>query len=275
MENLQPWENAVLGAVAGPSAMPMFQPFIYWKNTYAILKQPFTFNPRLIYRGLPVSMMLQGPVNGTQFLGTGIAKNMMGGSAQESQSTLSDGQKMAAGMFGGCLSGLICAPQEAIMVQQQKQGGTLSQVAGSIVREHGPLRIMRALPATALREGFYTMGMLSLSGICADKVRKGAGFDQNNPGHEFQARIVGALGGGLTGAVISHPIDFIKTNQQGDIGMVKYRGLFQSGMALSREHGFFALYRGLLWRSMGIIVGTFTINMWKDFYAPLIFSHRF
>lgn len=271
MQNLEPWQNTALGAVAGPLAMPAFQPFVYWKNTYAILGKPFTLNPRLIYRGIPVSMLLQGPVNGSQFLGTGLAKNAIAGGRT---GKLSDTETALAGFMGGCFSGIICAPQEAIMVQQQKQGGSLSTVAKNIMGEHGALRIMRAFPATALREGFYTMGFLSLAGIFADKMRNRPDFD-GSPGMEFQARMVGAVGGGLTGAFVSHPIDFIKTNQQGDIGHVKYRGLLHSANALYHEYGFFAFYRGLPWRSTGIVIATFTINAWKDVLGPIFFPANF
>jgi len=275
MQNLEPWENVALGAIAGPAAMPCFQPFIYWKNTYAILGQPFTLNPRMIYRGLPVSMMLQGPVNGSQFWGTGAAKQVMGGKASEGSSTLTDAQITLAGFFGGCVSGFICAPQEILMVQQQKQGGTLTSVAKNIMGTHGPQRIMRGLPATSLREGFYTMGFLSLAGIFAQKVRDRPGFDINSPSDELKARMTGAICGGLTGAFVSHPIDFIKTNQQGDVGKARFHGFFHTGATLYKELGITAFYRGLPWRSCGIVVGAFTINAWKDILGPVFFPHRF
>jgi len=272
MQNLEGWQNTCLGAIAGPAAMPTSQMFIYWKNTYAILGQPFSMNPRHWYRGLPVSMLLQGPVNGTQFLGTGMAKRFMGGN--ERHSSLSDTQIIAAGMCGGMLSGLVCAPQECLMVQQQKMGGSLPACARRIVSEFGPGRMMRALPATCLREGFYTVGFLSLAPIFADKMRKREGFT-GSASEELQARIVGAVCGGLTGAVVSHPIDFIKTNQQGDVEKVKFKGFFQTGRVLYQELGFAAMFRGLPWRSGGIIINAFMINFWKDTLAPVIFPAAF
>jgi len=275
MQNLEPWENTLLGAIAGPAAMPCFQPFVYWKNTYAILGQPFTLNPRLIYRGLPVSMMLQGPVNGSQFLGTGWAKQAMGGKTQGAAESLNDLQKAFAGFCGGMLSGLICAPQEAIMVQQQKQGGTLAQTASNIMKEHGPQRIFRALPATSMREGWYTLGFLSLSGIVADKVRNRPGFNPESNQDEFRARMTGAIIGGCTGALASHPIDFIKTNQQGDIAKTKFHGFLQTGQVLYKEHGISAFYRGAAFRCTGIIVASFMIPMWKDILGPIFFAHAY
>jgi hypothetical protein len=275
MQNLEGWQNSLLGAIAGPMAMPCSQMFIYWKNTYAILGQPFSMNPRHWYRGLPVSMLLQGPVNGTQFFGTGLAKQAMGGKAQEGKdSTLSDMQIIAAGMCGGMLSGFVCAPQECLMVQQQKLGGSLQECAGRVVREHGPMRLMRALPATCLREGAYTVGFLSLAPIFTQKMRDRPGYT-GTASDELRARVTGAICGGLTGAFISHPVDFIKTQQQGDVAMGKVRGLFHTGKVLYKELGFCAFYRGLPWRSCGICMNAFMINFWKDTLAPVVFPSQF
>lgn len=275
MQNLEGWQNTLLGAMAGPFSMPVYQPFIYWKNSYAILGQPFTVNPKFVYRGLPVSMVLQGPVNGTQFLGVGWAKQAMGGKSDETASTLSDSQKAFAGFCGGNLSGLVCAPQELIMVQQQKQGGTLASTAVRIVKEYGPQRLFRALPATSLREGFYTMGFLSIAGIAGDWVRKSDGFNPNSPQDQFKARMGGAIIGGCTGALISHPIDFIKTNQQSDVDKIKFRGFLQTGSVLYQELGITAFYKGAAWRCSGIIVASFMINWWKDQLAPICFPSAF
>merc|ERR1712060_447553 len=144
-------------------------------------------------------------------------------------------------------------------------------VAKNIITTYGAQRIMRGLPATSLREGFYTMGFLSLAGIFANKVRQRPGFDPNSPSDELKARMTGAICGGLTGAFVSHPIDFIKTNQQGDIAKEKFHGIIHSGIVLYKEHGIFAFYRGLPWRSTGICVGAFTINAWKDVLGPIFF----
>jgi len=254
--------------------MPFSQMFIYWKNTYAMLGQPFSMNPRHWYRGLPVSMALQGPVNGAQFFGTGMVKHAMAGKESSGKSSLSDAQILAAGMMGGMISGFVCAPQEVLMVQQQKVGGTLGSCFKRIVGQHGAMRIMCALPATCLREGVYTMGFLSIAPIIADKFRKRPGFG-GSATEELQARIGGAICGGLTAAVISHPFDFIKTNQQGDVAHSKYKGIIQTGQVLYKEFGFFAFYRGLPWRACGICINAFMINFWKDSFAPLFFPEAF
>lgn len=274
MQNLEGWQNSLLGAIAGPAAMPTSQMFIYWKNTYAILGQPFSMNPRHWYRGLPVSMVLQGPVNGVQFFGAGLAKHMMAGKEAAGRSSLSDAQIMSAGMIGGMISGFVCAPQEVLMVQQQKVGGTLLASFQRIVGEYGALRIMCALPATCMREGFYTMGFLSIAPIISDKIRKRPGFS-GSAREELQARIGGAIVGGITAGVISHPLDFIKTNQQGDVAKSKYTDLISTGRVLYKEFGFFAFYRGLPWRSCAICINALMINFWKDTFAPIFFPEAF
>jgi len=87
--------------------------------------------------------------------------------------------------------------------------------------------------------------------------------------------MTGAIVGGVTGALASHPIDFIKTKQQGDIEKTKYRGFFHTGSALYKEHGVLAFYRGAGFRCAGIIVASFMIPMWKDILGPLLFPHAY
>ena len=57
--------------------------------------------------------------------------------------------------------------------------------------------------------------------------------------------MMGAICGGLTGFFVSHPIDL--------------HGFLHTGMTLYKELGFFAFYRGMPWRSTGIVMGAFTI----------------
>jgi hypothetical protein len=44
---------------------------------------------------------------------------------------------VGAALAGGCVSGLVCAPTELLMIQQQRQGGGLPQTAARLLREHG------------------------------------------------------------------------------------------------------------------------------------------
>jgi hypothetical protein len=172
------------------------------------------------------------------------------------------------------LSGIVCAPQEVLMVQQQKLGGTLVQQAGSIVKNHGILTIFRALPATSVREGLYTVGFLALAPIFAEKMRQREGFS-GSASEELQARVVGAICGGLTGGFFSHPFDFVKTNQQGDVAKDKFKGFFQTATVLYKEFGAAAFFRGLPWRCTGICMNAFMINNFKDLFAPIVFPSAF
>ena len=56
---------------------------------------------------------------------------------------LSAAEQVGAGFAGGALSGVICAPMELVMVQQQRSGGSLLGTAGRVVREHGAGQLFR------------------------------------------------------------------------------------------------------------------------------------
>jgi|EP01047_Picozoa_sp_COSAG01_P064968 hypothetical protein len=69
-----------------------------------------------------------------QFLSTGTIKRALTGGVER---RLSGAETVGAALAGGCVSGLVCAPTELLMIQQQRQGGGLPQTAARLLREHG------------------------------------------------------------------------------------------------------------------------------------------
>ena len=57
--------------------------------------------------------------------------------------------QVGAGFAGGALSGVVCAPMELVMIQQQRSGGSLLGTAGRVVREHGAGTLFRGASVRA------------------------------------------------------------------------------------------------------------------------------
>ena len=121
------------------------------------------------------------------------------------------GEKIAAGFAGGAISGIICAPMELVMIQQQRFGTSLIGAASRIVSEYGATALFRGLTTSCGREGLFTAGYLGLGPVFGDKLQKEFGFSK------AMGSFVGAAGAGIIAASLSHPLDTIKTCMQGDV----------------------------------------------------------
>ena len=62
-----------------------------------------------------------------------VSKAITSGESRE----LGAAEQVGAGFVGGALSGVICAPMELVMIQQQRSGGSLFSTAGRVLRDHG------------------------------------------------------------------------------------------------------------------------------------------
>eukprot|EP00965_Chrysotila_dentata_P164418 5429077-Pleurochrysis_carterae.AAC.2 len=68
---------------------------------------PFTVDPRVLYRGLSMSVLNMSVLSGVQFPITGFASKLVTGGSDRK---LTSAEKIAAGFMGGATSGIICAP---------------------------------------------------------------------------------------------------------------------------------------------------------------------
>ena len=59
-------------------------------------------------------------LTGLQFPLTGAVTKLF---TQGSDRRLADSEQIASGFIGGAISGVVCAPMELVMVQQQRFGG--------------------------------------------------------------------------------------------------------------------------------------------------------
>ncbi|KAL3925621.1 MAG: hypothetical protein SGPRY_003605 [Prymnesium sp.] len=205
-------ENTVLGVVSGTIEVTLLQPMLYCKNA-SQQGLPFTLNPRVLYRGLGMSVLNMSVLTGVQFPLTGsISKMITGGSER----TLSPSEKIASGFMGGAISGIICAPMELVMIQQQRFGASLVGATGRIVSEYGPATLFRGLSTACGREGLFTAGYLGMGPVFGEKLQKDFGVSKAT------GDFLGASGAGMIAATLSHPLDTAKTCMQGDVEQKTY-----------------------------------------------------
>ena len=223
LQRLTSAENTAIGLATGAIDVSTTQWVLYCKNA-SQQGLPLTMNPRILYRGYTMSLTNMCVLSGLQFPLTAIATGIFTGGKQRK---LSDSEEIGSAFIGGVLSGFICAPMELVMIQQQRYGTSLFSTPGKIIGDAGVGALFgRGLMMSCGREGVFTAGMLGL-GPTLRRSAEDAGYSKP------QAAMAGALGGGVIAASLSHPMDTIKTCQQGDVTQKTYRGVVHAGVEIT------------------------------------------
>lgn len=154
MQLLSPFESTSVGIVAGAIEVTILQPMLYCKNATQ-QKLPLTLDPRVLYRGLLMSVTNMSVLTGVQFpLTSSVTQMITGGQTRR----LKDSEMLIAGFAGGATSGILCGPMELVMIQQQRFGGNILGTPMKIVSEFGARDLFRGVIMSCGREGIFTAG---------------------------------------------------------------------------------------------------------------------
>lgn len=261
LQRLSPTQNLGLGMMSGVMAKLCNYPLLSWKNS-SQQSLPISFNPKVVYRGLPVACLNLGGVTAVQFWFTGFFQKLLSPGDQP----ITPMNQMAAAFLGGVCSGIPCSVWELTMIQQQRFGGSLMDVCKRVTSENGVAGLGRGMSVTVGRESLFTMAMLGVTPSIQRKLMEDFNMD---PSISLAG---GALSGALFSAVVTHPMDTIKTCMQGDIGRVKYTSVVGTGKNLVGEFGLAGgLFKGLQWRFTLICTTFFLVNKFKASIAPVAF----
>jgi solute carrier family 25 carnitine/acylcarnitine transporter 20/29 len=201
LQRLTSGENLLLGLAAGMGCKSLNYPLLHWKNK-AQQGLPISYNPSIVYRGLPMAMMNLGGTTALQFGLTGLFQKLLAGGADSSQ--LSKEMEMLSSFLAGFISGIPCSMYELTMIQQQGQGGSIMSTPARLVRNFGAKIYLRGMTTTMGRESLYTMGMLGGTPIIQRRLMEDYQVETS------VALAVGSLIGAVGSVVVTHPMDTIK-----------------------------------------------------------------
>jgi len=178
-------------------------------------------------------------------------------------------EEMMCGIGAGTVSALVGSPLELVMIQQQRKGNSTIQAIKSVAT---PSLILRGFEGTAVREGLWTCGYLSIPPIVRRELRTRYPdtFTTDNT-----ARVPAALLGGLFACYLTQPFDTMKTCMQGDIERKKFGSLTQTGRILFKESGFFGFYRGATFRYGRMCCAVFIMDYLKGVVSKLYYPDAF
>ena len=260
LQKLSSTQNLSLGMMSGVCCKMINYPLLSTKNAVQ-QGRSVSFNPSVVYRGLPMACLNLGGTTAVQFFATGYFQKLIAGDKQ-----VTDSQKNAAAFLGGIASGIPCSLWELIMIQQQNVGTSILKTPVEIVNGFGFGGLARGIVMTMGRESLYTMAMLGVTPTIQKELSERFKLEGN------LALAGGALSGSFFSATITHPMDTIKTCMQGDLHQTRYTNIRQTGKSLANEYGVAqGLFKGLSWR-IGLITTTFfLVNKIKETLAPVVF----
>eukprot|EP00808_Paulinella_micropora_P010460 g21205.t1 len=262
LARLTPGQNLVLGMSAGVLCKAANYPLLVWKNT-SQQSLPLSFNPRIVYRGLPMACFNLGATTAVQFFLTGFFQKLL---SVGDRKNMTPAKEIQAAFLAGSVSGIPNSLWELCMIQQQRFGGTIFGTPMRLVREQGITSLTRGTIPTVGREGLFTMAMLGLCPVVQTTLMNDYGLSNST------ALASGALISALFSATLTHPLDTMKTCMQGDVEQKKYKSMRETGTLIAKEYGVVkGLYKGYLWRSSLICTSFFLINFFKQQLTPVLF----
>ena len=153
------------------------------------------------------------------------------------------------------------------MIQQQRFGTSLIGATQRIVGEFGLFGagLYRGLACSAGREGAFTAGYLGLGPVFAGMLKERELLAPN------LCDFAGAAGAGTIAASVSHPLDTIKTNMQGDIERKVYGDMFATARTLYAQGGVGMFFKGWAIRTGRMICAIWLIGQCKDQLGPIFY----
>lgn len=259
-QRLSKRENATVGAVAGIADITGIQWAYYLKNARQ-QGLPLTLNPRILYRGYGANCINIGAGTCFQFAFNG----MLEAALTDGSRKLTAAEQLASGFVAGFASGIVAAPAELVMTQQQVKSGSLSSNVSRIVCA-GPAACLRGLTPTCFREGIFASAYLGLAPVLRSKL--GEKMPHTN---EEALRVLAAIGGAAVCGALSHPFDTVKTCMQGDVERKEYGTVRQSAKAIWARGGLGALYRGIEFRFVRQVWQVWVLDLLRVKLSPILF----
>lgn len=255
-------QSLITGSVAGAVEVGVNHPL--WNVKIRMqCGDPFTLNPRLLYRGIIPNAASMIPVTAIQ---VGLDRFFQHIFFKET-SKLSSAQCIASAFVAGVGSAPASCATEMVLTHQKNTGWGFYSAGKYLITKHGYRSLFTGLPATMAREGVFTLFFLAVTPLLKGAVQPYLSKD-------YAASLVAGMGSGIAATILSQSADTIKTIQQGaelpyDVGL---RSVVRE---LYKKQGFYGFFKGGTPRGIRVVsaitvMGLVTEKMEALFQQPSI-----
>ena len=205
-ENTTLAQQVGIASVAAVAEGTVNHPFQIMKIRYQTL-QHFTWEPRVLYRGFFPSAASMIPITMAQMGAYHVFQNVF---FSGSNNPWSNG---ASGFAAGFVPAGIACPVEMIMTNMKKDSSFVA-TAQSLINYGGMKHLFTGFIMTAVRDGIFTAGYLVAPDYIKSLVQP---WFKTEDGAAFGSKIIAGVGA----AVLSQPLDTVKTAQQSAVQSVQ------------------------------------------------------
>ncbi len=237
--------SMLMGATMGTVEGVFTHPFWTLKTRHQG-NLPLTGNLFTLYRGLTIRIVSNIPLDVIQATASRVCFERLLPDDWENSP-----KRYVAGFIGGTISALVSGPSELMMAKKQfdgrpevSQASLLKKIAHSF----------KGFLATASRDGIFCSSIFGGVPILTKTYQK-EGLS------EFQAGLKAGIICGIAAAILSQPMDTIKTDMQLNEGFISLRKAFYHRF---QQKGIEGLFAGLGWRIVSVpisvlILGNLTV----------------
>jgi len=235
-------ENLAVGSIAGALETCVQMPVLTYK--FCLQEgRALPISPAGWYRGVAVQAGTVAPITALQFMINGFLQKLV---LRGETRNLSDAEVMSTSAGAGAISAIVYSPVDLTTIQQQKLSLNPHQTIKHVMEQYGVGGLLRGFTACAWRESIYTAGYLGLSPVVTNHLNEIDKFEER----PLAANIIGACLAGTAAALVTHPIDTVKTMVQADIESREYTSTRVAAQKLYKNEGFQAFFRGVVPRTV-------------------------
>lgn len=255
-----PMKLLTVGGIAGTIETLILQPLVYWKTNLQVGKSSDVKLPpiglKTVYRGVLVNAFAVAPISAFQYAGNGILESCYQKYIGQTSST----SVLCIAGISGALSTSIVTPVEMVMISQQRFGGSISSTTRDIIRAKGIRGLFRGISTTTLRETGWTFGFLGVAPVLKTTLQEDSKFFRRN---EVAASAAASVVGGQVAALLTQPLDTVKTVIQADRGITRpmqFQSSWEAATTLYRSDGIGGLWKGLTARSLRLTLAVYILG---------------
>ncbi|MBS0289838.1 MAG: hypothetical protein JSS07_07395 [Proteobacteria bacterium] len=242
----------ILRAIFGGSVAGMFEVMFNhplwtlktrYQNEIIPKSQKFTLDPTILYRGTIPEMLSMAPITAIQVT---IVETLKAAFHRNSNPP-SYFQEVVYNGIGGAISAIVGSPTELGMSHQTKEQGFFETLQ-KIYEKEGSKGLRKGLVGTAGRDTIYTAGY----GVFCPYLQTLFSYYMS----KNKAKIVGGVTAGLGVAVLTQPLDTMKTMQQTGVSLPMYT----LAKKILKDEGIEGFYKGSIPRAARVTSGVIIIN---------------
>lgn len=190
------FRNVVAGGLAAAVEVAVDHP-LWTIKTRIQTGESFTFNPRVLYKGIGPNAVSMMPITALQ---VGLAELANGDQPSKARRTF-------AAFFGGVGAALAACPTEMVMTYQGTTKTGFVASAKMLMERRGVAGLFAGMPLTMVRDGIFSAAFLAGAPILTEWLKP-------HVSKEAVAVAAGGVGAGLVATVLTQTADAVKSVQQ-------------------------------------------------------------